>query len=363
MKKQLAANAGRTRLRLLGASALMVLLAACGDHPPKDDGDGGEDTPPPSAAITLVAGHATIAGAIDANGGAARFRGPQGITIDSAGNLYVADRGNFTIRKITPNGLVSTLAGSAGNSEFVNGVGGGARFGSPTAIAIAPNNVLYVGDGTLIRSVGTGGQVDTFAQIPPGNNVGNGSAILLDIGGIAVDSRSNVIVTNGHSTRRFATNGATTMLEGTQVLSNVSGTRLFMLRGVAVDKDNAVYVHALNQTISKTNGSLTLTQLAGAPGVRGYADGTGSAAQFEDVVALTVDPQGNLYAADNINNLIRKITPGGVVTTVLGTLKASTLTTGALPGSLPNIGGLTNDGKGTFYATTGNAVIKFTLPP
>ena len=356
-----APTTARLRLKVLGASALMVLLVACGDHPPKEDPDD-KPPPPPPAAITLVAGNASTAGALDGTGTATRFRGPQGITIDSAGNLYVADKGNFTIRKITPAGVVTTVAGSAGTSGFINSVGLLAQFIAPTAVAIGPNNVLFVGDGQRVRTVASGGQVQTFAEIPRGNNVDGRSAILLDIGGVAVDSRGDVLVTNGHSTRRITANGATSILEGVDVLSNAFGTKAFLQRGVAIGSSNNVYVQALNRTISKTSGSNTLSQLAGATDVRGYADGTGAAARFEDVVAMTLDAQGNVYAADNINNLIRKITPTGAVTTVLGTLKATTLVTGALPGSLPNIGGLTTDGKGNFYATTGHAVIKFTLP-
>lgn len=362
MKQQPATKRARTRLKVLGASALMVLLAACGDHPPKEDPDDDETPPPPPAAITLVAGNATTSGSTNATGAAARFNNPRGIAVDSAGNLYVADRGNFAIRRITPAGVVTTFAGSLGNSEFINGVGGGARFVEPHALAIGPNNILYAGDIQWIRSIGTGGQVETFAELPRGNNVDSRSASLLNVAGLAVDSNRNILVTNGHSTRRIAPNGATTMLEGEQVLNNVSGTRAFQPRGVAVDSSNNVYVRTLNALISKTSGSNTLTQLAGAPDQRGFADGTGSAARFEDVVALAVDPQGNVYAADNVNNLIRKITPGGVVTTLVGSLKGTTLTTGALPGSLPNISGLTTDGKGALYATTGHAVIKITLP-
>ena len=362
MKQQPITPPARRRLALLAASAALLLLTGCGDHPPKDDGDDNETPTPTPAAITLVAGNATTSGSTNATGASARFNGPRGIAIDSSGNLYVADRGNFTIRKITSAGVVTTLAGSTGASEFINGVGGGARFLEPHVLAIASNNVLYVGDRERIRSIGTGGQVDTFAELLRGNNVASGSAILLNVAGLAVDANRNVLVTNGHSTRRIAPNGATTMLEGDQFLNNVSGTRLFMPRGVAADTNNNVYVHTLERLIGKTNGSNTLAQLAGSPNQRGYADGTGTAARFEDVVALTVDPQGNVYAADNINNLIRKITPDGVVTTFAGTLKASTLTTGALPGSLPNINGLTTDGKGSLYATTGNAVIKIRLP-
>lgn len=364
MKKQLAAKAGRMRLRVLGASALVLLLVACGDHPPKDDGD--DDKPAPPAAITIVAGDATASGSADGTGSAARFNGPGGIAIDAAGNLYVADTGNHTIRKITSAGVVTTLAGSAGSSGTVNATGSAARFSNPVALAIGPGNVLYVGDNRLVRRVGTAGQVSTVAEIRLGSNVDGRSEVLADIAGIAVDARDDLIVANGHSVRRITANGALTMLQGEETLRDTFGTRTFVQRGVATDSSNNVYVENAG-TINRTNAASIVTQnvltlLAGMAGQRGFADGAGAAARFEDVVALTVDPQGNVYAADNINNLIRKITPAGVVSTVAGKLKATTLGAGALPGSFPNLRGLTSDGKGNFYATSGNAIVKIALP-
>lgn len=364
MKKLVAAKAGRMRLKVLGASALMVLLAACGDHPPKDDDD--DDRPPAPAAITIVAGDASASGSTDGTGSAARFNTPSGIAVDSAGNLYVADRGNHTIRKITPGGVVTTLAGSAGNGgTAVNGTGSAARFINPVALALGPGNVLYVGDHRQVRSVSMAGQVATVAEIRVGSNVDGRSVVLADVGGIAVDARGDLIVANGHSVRRIA-NGVVTMLQGEAELNDTWGTRAFVQRGVAVDSSNNVYVENV-ATINRTNSNSVVTQnvltlLAGTAGQRGFADGAGAAARFEDVVAMTVDPQGNVYAADNVNNLIRRITPAGVVTTAAGRLKATTLATGALPGSFPNLRGLTTDGKGNFYATSGNAVVKITLP-
>lgn len=363
MKTQLAAKTKRMRVKLAGAAALMVLLTACGDHPPKDDGD--DEPAPTPTAITIVAGDATASGSTDATGTAARFNGPSGIAIDSTGNLYVADRGNYTIRKITPAGVVTTLAGTAGDSRTVNATGSAARFTDPVALAIGPANVLYVGDKRLVRSVGTGGQVATVAEIRLGSNVDGRSEALADVAGIAADARGDLIVANGHSVRRIAANG-TTMLQGEAELRDTFGTRVFVQRGVAVDSNNNVYVES-NGTINRTNGNTVVTQnvltlLAGTAGQRGSADGTGAAARFEDVVALATGPQGNVYAADNVNNLIRKITPAGAVTTAAGKLKATTLATGALPGSFPNLRGLATDGKGNFYATSGNAIVKITLP-
>lgn len=362
-----ALDAARLRLKLCGAAALMLLCSACGDGIPKDkDEDDDGESPPPQAALSILAGDATIEGTMDGTGTAARFKWPQGIAIDSDGNLYVADTGNFVIRKITPAGVVTTVAGAAGTSDYVDGNIGNARFGNPVAVAVNRNGTIYVTDNLRIRSITTNGRVSTTAQIPIGSNVNGGRVASVTPGGIAVDANDNLFVTNSYGTRRIL-NGTTFMLEGQSVVNDLSGVSLFEPRGVAVDSNNNVFVFDLEREISRWNqngliGTNPLITLAGAPNVRGAANGTGNAARFEQVVGLTVDPQGNVYAADAINNLVRKITPAGVVTTVAGTTRSVTLRTGDLPGSLADVRGVVADGKGNLYATSGNAVVKIRLP-
>ena len=365
MKRLAAEKRARMRVKVLGASALMLLLTACGDHPPKDGDDDGEQ-PPPQAAISIVAGSATESGSANATGEAARFNGPTGIAIDAAGNLYVADTGNDSIRKITPSGVVTTLAGAAGTSQYIDGPGERARFVQPLALAINSSGTLFVTDEMRIRSISSAGQVATVAAIPVGSNVTAGSMPALVPKGIAADTRDHLLVTNGVSTRRIVA-GATGMLEGPEVAQDLIGTRTAEARGVALDSNNNVYVFDLQRRISRTFNPLAvnanvLSPLAGAPNGRGAANGTGAAATFEEVVALTVDPQGNVYAADAVNNLVRKITPEGVVTTIAGSTRSSTLQPGSLPGSLAPLRGITNDGKGNLYLTSGHAVIKIRLP-
>ena len=364
MKRPAVAKTARMRVKVLGASALVLLLAACGDHPPKDDDD--DDQPPAQAAISIIAGSATESGSTNATGEAARFNGPTGIAIDAAGNLYVADTGNDAIRKITPAGAVSTLAGAPGTSQYVDGPGDRARFVQPLALAINSSGTLFVTDEMRIRSVSSAGQVATVATIPVGSNVTAGSLPVLVPKGIAADARDHILVTNGVSTRRIVV-GATGMLEGVEVAQDLIGTRTAEARGVAVDSNNNVYVFDLQRRISRSFNPLTvnanvLTPLTGAPNGRGAVNDSGTAATFEEVVALTVDPQGNVYASDAVNNLVRKITPEGVVTTLAGTTRKDTLQPGNLPGSLAPIRGITNDGKGNLYLTSGHAVIKIRLP-
>lgn len=364
MKQPAVAQTARMRVKVLGASALMLLLAACGDHPPKDKDD--DEQPPAQAAISIVAGSATESGSTNASGAAARFDNPTGIAVDAAGNLYVADTGNDAIRKITPAGAVTTLAGVPGTSQYVDGPGDRARFLQPLALAIDSSGTLFVTDEMRIRSVSSAGQVATVAMIPVGSNVDSRSLQALVPRAIAADARGHLLVTNGLSTRRIVA-GATGMLEGAEVAEDLWGTRIADARGVATDSSNNVYVFDLQRRISRTFNPTTvnanvLNPLAGAPNASGAANGTGAAATFEQVVALTVDPQGNVYAADAVNNLVRRITPEGVVSTVAGTARNGTLQTGSLPGSLAPIRGIANDGKGNLYLTSGNAVIKIRLP-
>lgn len=361
-----AAELARFRLKLCGAAVLMLLCAACGDGIPKDDDDDDDDAPPPVAALSILAGDATAEGTMDGTGTAARFKTPHGIAIDASGNLYVADTGNFVIRKITPEGVVTTVAGAAGTTAFVDGNAGSARFTNPVAVAVNAGGTVYVADQLRIRSITTAGRVSTALTIPIGSNISNGSLATVWPGALAVDANDTLFITNGYGTRRIAA-GNTLMLESQSVTNDLSGTRPFEPRGVAVDRSNNVYVFDLERELSRWNqassvGFVNLVTLAGAPNTRGAANGTGSAARFEQVVGLTVDQVGNVYAADGINNLVRRITPAGVVTTVAGTTRAGVLRVGDLPGSLADVRGVVADGKGNLYATSGNAVVKIRLP-
>ena len=359
----------RRRLKLCGAAALMLLCAACGDGIPKDkdDEDDGDPPPTPVAALSILAGDPTAEGTMDGTGTAARFRSPHGLAIDSSGNVYVADRYNYVIRKITPEGMVTTVAGAAGDSQVVNGSAGNARFAAPVALAVGGNGTIYVADLLNIRAISSAGQVSTVATMPVGTNIDGRSMGRVNPGAIAVDANGNLFLTNSYGTRRLSSSNVTTILEGQNTLNDLWGTQDMAVRGVALDSSNNVFLFDLEREISRWNpngliGANGLITLAGAPNVRGAVNGTGNAARFEQVVGLTVDPQGNVYAADAINNLVRKITPAGVVTTVAGTTRATTLQTGNLPGSLANVRGIVTDGKGILYVTSGNAVVKIRLP-
>lgn len=352
-----------TRAPMIGAGLLLTLCAACGGGG-GSPGHGTATLSSGSSTLSLLAGSATESGNLDGAGAAARFNQPTGIAIDSAGNLYVADRGNCAIRKITPGGNVSTLAGSSAHCASQDGSGADAGFGFLTALATGPGNSLYAGDGLRVRVISPAGVTGTAATLETGANVSASEVPYFYVGGLAVDAGSNLYVANGPGTRKITAGGATTQLDGVASLDSLAGvsSRAFAQRGIAVDSAGTVWIANSDATISTIDASGKRTQIAGLSGGPGYADGSGPAVRFGQVTAMTPDGASNVFAADSGNSVIRKITPAGVVTSVAGTPGAALLQLGPAPGSLPALAGVAADGKGALYTISGNAVIKVTLP-
>ena len=222
-----------------------------------------------------LAGVAGSSGSVDGTGAAARFSNPSAVATDTAGNVYVADRSNNTIRKVTSAGVVTTLAGSAGNNGSTDGTGSAARFGYPYGIAVDTAGNVYVADtlNNTIRKVTSAGVVTTLAGASTtGSTDGTGSAARFSTPfGIAVDTAGNIFVADA----------------GTHIIRKVTSA------GV-------------------------VTTIAGSANFSGTTNGTGSAARFTNPYGVTVDSLGNVFVADQGNGLIRKVTSAGVVTTLAG---------------------------------------------
>lgn len=341
----------------------------------------------PSYAVTTVAGAARIIGSADGNGAAAQFNFPVGIAADAAGNLYVADTDNSTIRKITPNGIVSTLAGTPSASGASDGAAAKARFDFPTGVTVDAVGNVYVVDSynNAIRKITPEGLVTTLAGGTRGSSDGIGSAAQFDNPqGITIDSGGNLYVTEGvtrplggignpgfpalgnYAIRKITPSGVVTTFagaigtsgsaDGTGKAAQFSGPG-----GIAIDASDVIYV-ADRDTIRKITPSGTVTTLAGTPGLIGNADGVGAAARFYGPKSIAVDLAGNLYVTDAGNGTVRKITPAGVVTTVAGTSGTGGTRLGSLPGSFDTLAGITRIGPNTFAVTSGQAVLKLTLP-
>lgn len=287
----------------------------------------------PGGVVTTFAGLLGHSGSADGTGSAARFFYPSALALDGAGNLYVSDSENQTIRKITPAGIVTTVAGSVGNIGSIDGTGSAARFAEPQGVTADDAGNAYVADtfNNTIRKINPDRVVTTMAGVPAGEDGGavDGTGITARFqvpSGVAVDTARNAYVADtwNHTIRKITPFGEVTTLAGLAGFSGSddgtgSGARFNIPEGVAVDTVGNVYIaDTQNDTIRKITPEGIVSTLAGLAGSFGYADGIGSAARFDHPKALAMDNAGSVYVADTGNDVIRKITPDGIVSTLGG---------------------------------------------
>ncbi|MEO6874813.1 MAG: FG-GAP-like repeat-containing protein [Opitutaceae bacterium] len=283
--------------------------------------------------FTTLAGAAGGPGVTDGTGAAARFRSPAGIATDNVGNTYVADVSNHLIRKVTPAGVVTTFAGTAGTPGSADGTGTAATFNYPNDVAINPSdNTLYVADtgNSTIRKITAAGVVTTLAGTAgsTGSADGTGAAArFLSPFGVTTDTAGNVYVADTYNQviRRITPAGVVTTLAGSASAPGYtdgsgSGARFDYPIAITIDSATNILFVAEDgaSTIRKVTSVGVVTTIAGSAGNSGSTDGTGSAARFLSPRSLVVDGAGNLIVADSGNNLIRQISPAGVVTTLAG---------------------------------------------
>jgi sugar lactone lactonase YvrE len=323
-----------------------------------------------SAVVTTLAGTVPQSGSTDGTGDQARFSVPDGIAIDALGNALVADRGNEVIRKISPDGQVTTLAGTPDATGNSDGTGNSAAFDSPSDVAVDPAGNTYVADNdnNTIRKISPAGEVTTLAGAPgeSGNVDGVGiNARFDDPEGIAVDAAGNVYVadTDNNTIRKITPAGLVTTLAGSpDETGSADGigvnARFDEPDGIAVDAAGNVYVADTdNSTIRKITPQGIVSTLAGQANEEGDADGTGAAARFSFPRDLDIDTQGNLYVLDSGNHTVRKITPLGEVSTVVGD-GIPGVVLGTLPGGLgDSLRGIAVSNK-ALLITTNNGVLR-----
>ena len=274
-------------------------------------------------------------GFADGPGATARFSDPFGVAVDGAGNVYVADTGNQRIRRIDATGFVTTLAGT-GDVGFTDGPGASALLNNPMGVAVDVAGNVYVADryNHRIRRIDPAGNVTTFAG-SGATGIGKGgfadgpgpSARFNDPIGVVVDAGGNVFVADAgnHRIRRIDPAGNVTTFAGTGVRGYVDGSgptaQFNDPFGVMVDGVGDIYVADTgNHRIRRIDSTGNVTTLAGT-GVSGFADGSGTAVRFNGPVGVAVDAGGNVFVTDAGNQRIRRIDSAGNVTTYAGTGK------------------------------------------
>ncbi len=260
----------------------------------------------------------TTPGYADGPAASAQFYAPRGAAFDIHGNLYVADFGNNVIRKITPDGTVSTYAGN-GNAGYRNGAATAANltgksdttamFNNPAAVAVDAGGNVYVADrgNNVIRKILTTGRVVTIAgaHVKGYIDATDESAFFNQPSGVAVDANGNVYVSDqGNSAIRKITpsNVVTTIAGGT-----TQPSLLNYPSAITIDSQGNLYiVDESGRVFEYTTGNV-LYNLAGSANVSGFTNGTGTAALFSNPQGIAIDGNGNIYVADQYNSCIRKI--------------------------------------------------------
>ncbi|HJV53033.1 MAG TPA: hypothetical protein VJ652_16310 [Noviherbaspirillum sp.] len=352
-----------------------------------------------NATVTTLAGVPGERGSADGQGSAARFSAPSGIAVDNAGNVYVTDSGNSNIRKITPGGVVSTLAGKTGLSGHADGAGADALFsGSPMGIAVDSGGTIFVTDARSVRRVSPAGQVTTIAGQTNAVGAQDGAgdaASFTELNGITVDNSGNLYVTDGGfvpgsnvtgefnisaSVRKITPDGTVSTLAGTggsnsfdTVLGFADGTgaqaRFRYPQGITIDRNGNLYVadrgnHAIRRiaigTTADGASQVTVSTIAGAPDEPGSVDGAIANARFMAPEGIVADADGNLYVTDSTHHVVRKVVPGDNVTTLAGAAPRSGSADGTGSAALFNAPlGIARDANGNLYvADTQNSAIR-----
>lgn len=290
-----------------------------------------------SQTVSTVAG--TTSGYLDGSVNIAQFKDPLGICTDSNGNIFVADRSNNRIRKIDASGtnMVTTIAGS-GVEGYADGIGTSAIFGAPKGICIDALGNLYVTDfwNFKIRKITPAGVVTTLAGSTQGFANGNGTAAQFGyLEQICIDVLGNLYVADAgnNKIRKITPSGTVTTVAGTTSgYLDGAGTiaKFDYPNGICIDGNNNLYVaEYFSHKIRKITPTGVVSTIAGS--TWGFTNGQSTTAQFRYPTGIDRDTSGNLYVTDSGNNMIRKITLSGMVSTYTGSEN-----NGYLDGSLNN---------------------------
>lgn len=350
--------------RILLGTALVAGMVAC----KKDKEQQPVEAAPVYTTVSTLAGTG-VAGFADGAGSTAQFSGAEGAAVDAQGNVYVADMSNGRIRKIAPDGTVSTFAGGT-TRGLVNGPLATARFHSPTDVALDRQGNFYVTDlgNECIRKITASGTVSTLAG---GSGIGyfdgpGATAKFNNPIGVAVDAQGNVYVAEerGHRIRKVQPDGTVSTVAGTGQAGFADGAgssaQFNRPEGITIDAQGTLYIAEYNgRRIRKITSNGTVSTLAGNGNI-GAVDGTGGSAEFYAPSGIIIDVHGDLLVTDDGNSCIRKVTPDGVVTAVTGIRRFGFQDGPVSTAKFRSPIGIAAGAKGVFYVMEGERVRKVT---
>jgi hypothetical protein len=301
---------------------------------------------------------------------------PSGLAVDGSGNIYIADNENNVIRKVNTLGIINTVAGNGAHGfSGDNGPATDAQLNVVAGVAVDDAGNLYLADenNDRIRKVNTAGIITTIAGIGLTGFSGDGGpatdARLHNPVGLTVDRTGNVYVADmyNNAIRKIALSGTITTIagNGTAGYSGNGGVaisaQLFFPTSVSVDTFGNVYIaDNQNNVIRKVDNSGIITTIAGN-GVGGFGGDSGPAvlASLDLPYGVTVDEAGNVYIADQDNNRVRLVNSGGGISTIAGPGLYSGDGGQAGAATLHRPQGVATDGNGNFYiADTYNRVVR-----
>jgi sugar lactone lactonase YvrE len=256
-----------------------------------------------------------------------------GVAVDARGSLFVADGYNHVIRKVSLDGIITTVAGRAGTSAYGgdNGLATSATFQHPRAVAVDGQGSLYITDQNLIRKVSQDGEIVTVAgttkaEVPDGLAI---STKLQNPQGIAVDESGNIYIADtwNHVVRKVSTDGRIKTVAGIMNQSGYGGDRepatsakLNNPNDVAIDSNGNIYISdGGNHVIRKLNADGAISLVAGTACLSGYEGdgGFATSARLSCLTGVAIDGNGNVYIADGNNYAIRKVSVDGMISTIV----------------------------------------------
>jgi len=336
-------------------SIIFLLLSGCGGG---GGGSSSSTTTTSTSTTTYTYTVTTFAGTgssgfVNGTGTAASFNSPDSLVSDTSGNIFVVDTTNNAIRKITSSQVVTTFA------TLTTGSG----------IAIDSNGNLFVSSGGIIKKISSSGVSTTFAgSASTGNTDGTGTAAAFSsIWGMTVDSSDNLYVADAgnHNIRKITSSGVVTTFAGstagTSGSANGTGTAATFYKpaALAFDSNGNLFVSEFgNNMVRKITSNGVVTTFAGST-TSGSADGIGTAASFYNPLGMVIDSNDSIYVVDQHNNTIRKISSTGIVTTIIGTTTSGSTNGVGTLALLNSPNGIAKDSSGNLYISDyGNNLIR-----